>query len=132
MSGKAWPCNSVGPWPLSCEGKDWPRARGLYKFVEVPQISARLNPHPFSPHIHTHLQRAALHHFSFNMCDKLGLLMGVGGNSNCHSPGVTGQNMSGLVIIKDMESGAKLPRLKCWLCLFLVIRTWAIDLTSFT
>lgn len=45
---------------------------------------------------------------------------------------MTGLNISGLVIVKDVDSGAKLPGLKCWLCLFLLMRPLAIDLTSFT
>lgn len=65
-------------------------------------------------------------------CRQTWFVNGVWGNSNCHSPGVTGQDISGLVMVKGVDSGARLAGLKCRLCLFLVMIPWAIDLASCT
>lgn len=69
--------------------------------------------------------------FSLNMCGQLGLSMGVGGKSHCHSQGDKAEHIEP----GDGQGHGfwnQTAGLKYWFWLFLVVKPWAMDSTSCT
>lgn len=82
MSSKAWPCRSVAPRPLSCEGGGWPQSWQMqWKILSKPQLGS-------TPP--AHLQRAVFCHLQLKHLWQTWPDNGVWRNSNHHSLGVTG------------------------------------------